>query len=181
MLRCQKIVRWKEISVERPEGRQWHLAKDFKLRYRMRASEECSPKVGIVPCWGFLFSRVHVGVNFRNHQPFRLWPVESWQHLYNKHEAIALFGKDCACVGKMRKPALNSRNSGHQSRALQSLNDKPGSFCTDHLLRNVFPLQFYFRGPGWPWRWRHHVTIHRWLPNLSETTASLVLTQYPSH
>lgn len=82
---------------------------------------------------------------------------------------IILFGKDCACVGKMKKPALNSKNSGHQSRALQSLNDKPGSFCTDHLLRNVIPLQFYFRGPGWPWRWRHHVTIQMWLPNLSET------------
>lgn len=171
--------------MQRPEGRQWHLAKDLKLRYKMNGYAESprgvQPQGGLSSCWGFLFRRVHVGINFRNHQTFRFWPVEPWQHLYNKHEVIILFGKDCACVGKMRKPALNSKNSGHQSWALQSLNDKPGSFCTDHRLRNVIPLQFYFRGPGWPWRWRYHVTIHMRLPNLSETTASLVLTQYLSH
>lgn len=170
MLRCQKIVQ----VGRNPCAEAWRQAVTFSQRPQaqiqdegpmLRDPGECSPKVGLVPCWGFLFSRVHVGINFRNHQTFRFWPVESWQHLYNKHEVIILFGKDCACVGKMRKPALNSKNSGHQSRALQSLNDKPGSFCTDHRLRNVIPLQFYFLGPGWPWRWRYHVTIHTWLPN----------------
>jgi hypothetical protein len=53
---------------------------------------------------------------------------------------IILFGKDSACVGKMRKP-LNSKNIGHQSQAVESLDDRREPLGTYCLLRSFIPLQ----------------------------------------